>query len=104
MGSVCSRPSSVPAPVPLLSSHCCSLPQARLKSDAVKQEVDRNEDMLRSCLRAVDALTQIPSVETCTRFGTFITTCVACSADRHALGLSDSMYSSGSAEVAECCC
>ena len=29
---------------------------ARLKSDAVKQEVDRHEDMLRACLRAVDAL------------------------------------------------
>jgi hypothetical protein len=29
---------------------------ARLKSDAVKQEVDRHEDMLRACLRALDAL------------------------------------------------
>lgn len=27
-----------------------------VKSDAVKQEVDRNEDMVRSCLRAVDAI------------------------------------------------
>lgn len=28
---------------------------------AVKQEVDRNEDMLRSCLRAIDALAKLPS-------------------------------------------
>jgi cullin-associated NEDD8-dissociated protein 1 len=28
---------------------------AKLKSDAVKQEIDRNEDLVRSCLRAVDA-------------------------------------------------
>lgn len=33
---------------------------ARVKSDAVKQEVDRNEDMLRSCLRAVDTLARLP--------------------------------------------
>ncbi len=29
---------------------------AKVKSDAVKQEVDRNEDMLRSCLRAISAI------------------------------------------------
>lgn len=28
---------------------------------AVKQEVDRNEDMLRSCLRAIDALAKLPN-------------------------------------------
>lgn len=28
---------------------------AKLKGDAVKQEIDRNEDLVRSCLRAVDA-------------------------------------------------
>jgi len=44
----------------------------KLKSDAVKQEVDRNEDMLRSCLRAVDALTQIPAVDSCPGFTTFM--------------------------------
>ena len=27
----------------------------KLKSDAVKQEIDRNEDLVRSCLRAVHA-------------------------------------------------
>ncbi|BDA42511.1 Cullin-associated NEDD8-dissociated protein 1 [Coccomyxa sp. Obi] len=36
----------------------------RLKTDAVKQEVDRNEDMIRSALRAVDAITRIPGVDT----------------------------------------
>lgn len=30
---------------------------------AVKQEVDRNEDMLRSCLRAVDALAKLPNAQ-----------------------------------------
>ena len=35
--------------------------QAKVKGDAVKQEVDRNEDMLRSCLRAVDALAKLPN-------------------------------------------
>ena len=29
---------------------------AKLKSDAVKQEIDRNEDLVRSCLRAAAAL------------------------------------------------
>ena len=29
---------------------------AKIKNDAVKQEVDRNEDMIRSCLRAIDVL------------------------------------------------
>jgi cullin-associated NEDD8-dissociated protein 1 len=33
---------------------------AKMKSDAVKQEVDRNEDMLRSCLRAISALSTLP--------------------------------------------
>jgi cullin-associated NEDD8-dissociated protein 1 len=32
---------------------------AKLKSDAVKQEIDRNEDLLRSCLRAVVALEKL---------------------------------------------
>jgi hypothetical protein len=27
----------------------------------VKQEIDRNEDMLRSCLRAVDSLAKLPN-------------------------------------------
>ena len=32
---------------------------AKLKSDAVKQEIDRNEDLIRSCLRAVVALSAL---------------------------------------------
>lgn len=31
----------------------------KVKTDAVKQEADRNEDMVRSALRAVDALSRI---------------------------------------------
>uniref|UniRef100_A0A7S3QNX2 TATA-binding protein interacting (TIP20) domain-containing protein n=1 Tax=Dunaliella tertiolecta TaxID=3047 RepID=A0A7S3QNX2_DUNTE len=44
----------------------------RLKSDAVKQEVDRHEDMLRSCLRAVDALAHLPGIQACGPFQAFM--------------------------------
>lgn len=33
--------------------------QHKTKADAVKQEVDRNEDMIRSALRAIDSLNRI---------------------------------------------
>ncbi len=45
---------------------------ARVKSDAVRQEVDRNEDMLRSCLRAVDALDRIDGSHGIIGFKTFL--------------------------------
>ena len=35
-------------------------------------QVDRNEDMLRSCLRAIDSCAHIPNVETCTAFRLFM--------------------------------
>ena len=31
-------------------------------------QVDRNEDMLRSCLRAIDACSRIPNAETSNKF------------------------------------
>ncbi len=37
-------------------------PEARCKAIV---QVDRNEDMIRSALRAVDAITRIPGVDTC---------------------------------------
>lgn len=37
---------------------------AKSKADAVKQEVDRNDDMIRSALRVVDSLSRISNVET----------------------------------------
>ncbi|KAK9803499.1 hypothetical protein WJX73_009717 [Symbiochloris irregularis] len=49
---------------------------ARPKADAVKQEVDRNEDMLRSCLRAIEAVARIPNVDTCAPFTTLMTSTV----------------------------
>ncbi|KAK9835209.1 hypothetical protein WJX81_005880 [Elliptochloris bilobata] len=49
----------------------------KVKSDAVKQEVDRNDDMLRSCLRAVDALNRIPNASSCAPFQRFIDGLVA---------------------------
>ena len=45
---------------------------AKTKSDAVQQEVDRHEDMLRSCLRAVDALSNLPGSEACAPFSAFL--------------------------------
>ena len=46
--------------------------QARLKSDAVKQEVDRNEDLIRSALRAVDSLHRLPDAATDAAFTGFM--------------------------------
>uniref|UniRef100_A0A6U9RIX6 TATA-binding protein interacting (TIP20) domain-containing protein n=1 Tax=Picocystis salinarum TaxID=88271 RepID=A0A6U9RIX6_9CHLO len=37
--------------------------RTRLKSDAVKQEVDRHEDLLRSALKAIHAMSRIPNIE-----------------------------------------
>lgn len=34
--------------------------------------MDRNEDMLRSCLRAVQSCTRIPDTETCSGFKNFM--------------------------------
>eukprot|EP00897_Mesotaenium_endlicherianum_P010551 jgi/Mesen1/9524/ME000637S08970 len=44
----------------------------RTKQDAVKQEVDRNEDMIRSTLRAIDSITRINNVESNARFTSFM--------------------------------
>ncbi|KXZ56874.1 hypothetical protein GPECTOR_1g789 [Gonium pectorale] len=44
----------------------------RLKSDAVKQEIDRHEDMLRSCLRCVDALAHVPGADNNAAFQGFL--------------------------------
>lgn len=45
---------------------------AKVKADAVKQEVDRNEDMLRSCLRAVEALARLPGASGVAAFKQFM--------------------------------
>lgn len=45
---------------------------AKVKSDAVKQEVDRNEDMLRSCLRAISAVNTLPSAANVQAFKQFM--------------------------------
>jgi cullin-associated NEDD8-dissociated protein 1 len=46
--------------------------QVKLKADAVKQESDRHEDMLRSALRAVDALARTPGADANARFATLM--------------------------------
>jgi len=43
-----------------------------VKKDAVQQEIDRNEDMLRSALRAVDALSHMTDIESCHAFQAFM--------------------------------
>ncbi|KFM25199.1 Cullin-associated NEDD8-dissociated protein 1 [Auxenochlorella protothecoides] len=45
---------------------------AKVKADAVKQEVDRNDDLLRSCLRAVAALERLPGCATVAPWTAFI--------------------------------
>jgi hypothetical protein len=49
----------------------------KVKSDAVKQEVDRNEDMIRSALRAINSLAKIPDAEASSaKFKTFLNSVV----------------------------
>jgi len=45
---------------------------AKVKSDAVKQEVDRNEDMLRSCLRAINVVNTLPGAANVQAFKQFM--------------------------------
>ncbi|KAH7437479.1 hypothetical protein KP509_05G074400 [Ceratopteris richardii] len=44
----------------------------KTKQDAVKQEVDRNEDMIRSALRAIASLNRISGVECSAKFKAFM--------------------------------
>lgn len=44
----------------------------KLKGDAVKQEVDRQEDLVRSCLRAVESLSHLPGIDACAPFQAFM--------------------------------
>lgn len=48
----------------------------RTKPDAVKQEIDRNEDMIRSALRAIDSLNRLSGGECSARFKSFMNTTV----------------------------
>ena len=46
--------------------------QSKTKADAVKQERDRHDDLLRSCLRAVDALANLPNAMSVPAFKGFM--------------------------------
>lgn len=46
--------------------------QSKTKADAVKQEKDRHDDLLRSCLRAVDALANMPNAMSVPAFQGFM--------------------------------
>ncbi|MCO5610009.1 hypothetical protein L7F22_064244 [Adiantum nelumboides] len=48
----------------------------KTKQDAVKQEVDRNEDMIRSALRAIDSLNRMSGGECSAKFKVFMNTVV----------------------------
>lgn len=65
-------PGPLQAALPRLADPLEKTLTAKLKSDAVKQEVDRNEDMLRSCLRAVDAISRLPDAEHCPSWKAFM--------------------------------
>ncbi|KAL1495813.1 hypothetical protein AB1Y20_016673 [Prymnesium parvum] len=45
---------------------------ATLKDNAVKQQVERHEDLVRSGMRAVRALEKVPGAETCVKFEEFV--------------------------------
>ncbi|KAG1681345.1 hypothetical protein FOA52_007393 [Chlamydomonas sp. UWO 241] len=44
----------------------------KVKSDAVKQELDRHEHMLRSCLRAISSIASLESSSSCVPFQAFL--------------------------------
>ena len=44
----------------------------RVKADGVKQEIDKNDDMLRSCMRACLALDKIDGSDNVASFKSFI--------------------------------
>lgn len=57
------------------------------------KQVDRNEDMLRSCLRAIDALNRMPNANSCAPFQCFM--------DALVTGTLASRYAAVKAERAE---
>ena len=50
---------------------------ATVKSTAVKQEIDRNDDLVRAALRAADALARVPGAGAAPAFGAWLTGVVA---------------------------
>lgn len=61
-------PGAVTASLDRLVEPLTATLNAKVKTDAVKQEIDRNEDMLRACLRAIDALARLPGAVTVAAF------------------------------------
>jgi cullin-associated NEDD8-dissociated protein 1 len=43
-----------------------------VKDNSVKQQVDRNEELIRSALRAIAAISRIPDIETAVKFDEFV--------------------------------
>lgn len=45
---------------------------SKVKDNSVKQQVDRNEELIRSALRAIAAISRIPDIETAVKFDEFV--------------------------------
>lgn len=43
-----------------------------MKDNSVKQQVDRNDELIRSALRAIAAISRIPDIETAVKFDEFV--------------------------------
>lgn len=50
--------------------------QTKVNEGAVKQQVERNEEMIRSALRAIAAAAKIPNIESATKFDEFLRTTI----------------------------
>lgn len=50
--------------------------QTKVNEGAVKQQVERNEEMIRSALRAIAAAAKIPNIESATKFEEFLRTTI----------------------------
>lgn len=43
-----------------------------MANSSINVQVDRNEDMVRSCLRGIEAVNRIPNVNSCAQFKQFM--------------------------------
>jgi cullin-associated NEDD8-dissociated protein 1 len=50
--------------------------QSKVNEGAVKQQVERNEEMIRSALRSIAAAAKIPNIESATKFEEFLRTTI----------------------------
>ncbi len=70
-------PGAVAFAIPIDSRLLFSAGQGHRDMLVFALQIDRNEDMIRSCLRAVDAVSRIHNIETNAAFRAFMTNTVA---------------------------